>query len=124
MVIIANNIFYHPHLGGISCESETLQAQGFIDGNLFALRPGTAFAGNGLTTRGILFDFASYQRTGHDAHAVVGDPLFVKVEAGDFHLQASSPAIKRGVTSYTTMYDKDGKPRDRQRPTIGAYEYR
>jgi hypothetical protein len=50
-----------------------------------------------------------------DSHPLFGDPLFVDVNHGDFHLQAGSPAIDAG-TSVGLPYNGDA-------PDIGAYEF-
>lgn len=51
----------------------------------------------------------------NDDSPVFGDPLFVNPSAGDFHLQANSPAIDAGVNV--------GLPYNGAAPDIGAYEY-
>jgi parallel beta-helix repeat protein len=51
----------------------------------------------------------------NDDAPVFGDPLFVNPSAGDFHLQANSPAIDAGVDV--------GLPYSGAAPDIGAYEY-
>ncbi|CAG0928680.1 MAG: hypothetical protein EFKGCFLK_00028 [Rhodocyclaceae bacterium] len=122
--IIVGNIIYHPRLGGIHAENTSLGEQRLIDHNLFDLLPGTAFAGSGLGRKGILFDLADYRRTGHDAHAVVGDPRFVNGGTENFHLQATSPAIGAGMPAHAPARDRDGVPRHSRQPAIGAYEYR
>jgi parallel beta helix pectate lyase-like protein len=55
---------------------------------------------------------------------VQGNPQFVNAAAGDFHLQAGSPAINAGVavSDVTTDVDHTPQPRGR-RPDIGAYQY-
>jgi hypothetical protein len=52
------------------------------------------------------------------------NPSFVNASAGDFHLQAGSPAIDAGVTvsEVTTDFDKRSRPQG-ARFAIGAYEY-
>jgi hypothetical protein len=47
--------------------------------------------------------------------AIVGNPSFVNINGGDFHLNASSPAIDRGANV--------GLPYSGSSPDIGAYEY-
>lgn len=50
-----------------------------------------------------------------DAHPIFSDPLFVDANGGDFHLQASSPAIDAGLDI--------GMPYTGTAPDLGAYEY-
>ena len=66
---------------------------------------------------------------------IVSDPRFVNQAAGDFHLQAGSPAIDAGTSDGAPTTDKDGKPRWDDPATsdtgagaisyvdIGAFEY-
>jgi len=69
-------------------------------------------------------DFATYQtQTGRDPRSIKSDPSFVNVGANDFHLNANSPCIDKGIAN--------GLPSDfesRARPVgsaidIGAFEY-
>jgi hypothetical protein len=72
------------------------------------------------------FTFANWQaRTNtystFDPNGIEADPLFVG--SGDYHLQASSPAIDAGITSTATV-DRDGNARPSgDGYDIGAYEY-
>jgi hypothetical protein len=49
------------------------------------------------------------------------DPKFVNSSAGDFHIQAGSPAIGAGTHNGAPAYDLDCQPRPNP-PAIGAYE--
>jgi len=52
------------------------------------------------------------------------NPSFVNAAAGDFHLQAGSPAIDAGVTISEVTTDRDKTPRPQgARFDIGAYQY-
>jgi hypothetical protein len=52
-----------------------------------------------------------------------GDPLFVDVGAGDFHLQAGSPAVDAGLClGYTKDFEDKPVPVGAA-PDMGAYEY-
>jgi hypothetical protein len=52
------------------------------------------------------------------------NPLFVKAEANDFHLQATSPAIDAGTSISAVTVDLQGTPRPQAAGyDIGAYEY-
>ncbi len=67
----------------------------------------------------------------HDNTVVYGDPLFVDPDSGDFHLQATSPAVDFAPTGNESgPADLDGRPRevDKANPNVfgprdlGAYE--
>lgn len=60
-----------------------------------------------------------------DAAAVEADPKFLEPKAGNFHLNAGSPAIDCGKSAASAVvpYDRDGVRRPRGRAIdIGAYE--
>ncbi|MCB0532079.1 MAG: T9SS type A sorting domain-containing protein [Lewinellaceae bacterium] len=50
------------------------------------------------------------------------DPLFVDPTIFDYHLQAGSPCIDKGVATDAPATDLDGNPRD-SNPDQGAYEF-
>ncbi|MBK8966237.1 MAG: choice-of-anchor Q domain-containing protein [Saprospiraceae bacterium] len=50
------------------------------------------------------------------------DPLFVDPSVFDYHLQAGSPCIDKGVDTGAPATDLDGNPRDSS-PDQGAYEF-
>ena len=53
---------------------------------------------------------------------IAGDPLFVDIENGDYHLRANSPAIDAGITPLATV-DYAGNPiPNGTSPDIGIYE--
>lgn len=55
----------------------------------------------------------------------VGDPRWVNPSAGDFHLQAGSPAIDRGSATDAPAVDFEGTSRPQGHGVdIGAFEYR
>ena len=51
-----------------------------------------------------------------------GNPLFVDAEQDDFHVLAESPAIDKGIDTWTAS-DMDGQPRPQDNADIGADEY-
>jgi hypothetical protein len=55
---------------------------------------------------------------------IVADPLVINVAANDYHLQATSPAIDKGVNTNAPTTDFDGTARP-QGPgfDVGAYEF-
>ena len=60
-----------------------------------------------------------------DANALNANPLFVNPSAGDFHLQANSPAVDHGSAAANTVVvrDRDGTSRPQGAGIdIGAYE--
>jgi len=60
----------------------------------------------------------------YGSDSVVGDPVFVDTIAFDFHLQAASPAIDKGIFVDSIDFDMDSIPRPLLlNPDIGAYEY-
>ncbi|MFN2288660.1 MAG: nitrous oxide reductase family maturation protein NosD [Chromatocurvus sp.] len=62
--------------------------------------------------------FAAWQATyGHDLNGLVADPLFVNAAAGDFRLQAGSPALTLGRDTF----DLDGDSDTAETIPAGAY---
>jgi hypothetical protein len=59
--------------------------------------------------------------TGRGAGDVTTNPLFVNMFGGDFHLQASSPAIDAGTPTGAPGNDVENRARTPP-PDIGAYE--
>ena len=54
---------------------------------------------------------------------IAGDPLFVDIEHGDYHLQSNSPAIDAGTTTLSTEDYEGNTIPNSTAPDIGAYEY-
>lgn len=60
---------------------------------------------------------------GADKHNVIGDPAFIDVSNGDFHISRTSVCLDKGVKeSETPDFDKDGTRRYGA-TDIGAYEF-
>ena len=87
-----------------------------------------------VTGNGLFYSLADWRKTFNlDLNSLTGDPLLVRpdIVSGNYHLQASSPAINSGMNlaSYCAdtpelCLDKDGKPRPQSAAwDIGAYEY-
>ena len=61
--------------------------------------------------------------TTNERNAVRANPMFVNAAAGDFHLNAGSPMIDKGIATTLFNTDKDGVARPTGRGfDIGAYE--
>lgn len=67
-----------------------------IDYNLFF----NPFGGILITGVGEAMTFKEWQNHGLDQHSVVGDPLFVDPENGDFTVKPDSPALKLGFKNF------------------------
>jgi hypothetical protein len=90
-----------------------------LDGNLYwpAWGAGTPVCWvGGLRTLDELRS-AGYERTGR-----VGPPLFVDRLAENFRLRPESPAAALGQPLLDVTTDRDGKARDRESPSAGAWE--
>ncbi|MFQ5859074.1 MAG: right-handed parallel beta-helix repeat-containing protein, partial [Anaerolineae bacterium] len=116
---VYNNVFYNCGDAGIGSGVRLDEADNtVVTNNIIALNDEEGITGNAIGNSTIshnlfLFKHEWHQPVGSDH--VIGDPLFVDPAVGDFHLQASSPAIDRG----TDM----GLPYAGSAPDIGAYEY-
>src|SRR5579875_1572197 len=85
----------------------------------------------GNTNFNILFDQVLWRLKNTPTNATINgaitnqNPLFDSVNTNqriyDFHLQANSPAIDKGVNTNVTI-DLDGNPRPVRKPDLGAYE--
>lgn len=74
-----------------------------------------------VTVDNNLFDSGAY-----GTNPIVGAPLFIDPDGGDFHLQSSSPAIDAGVdaSEFGVVDDFDGNPRPQgEGYDVGAHEY-
>jgi hypothetical protein len=87
-----------------------------------------------VTGNGLFYSLADWRTNFNlDLNSLTRDPLLVRPDlvSGNYHLQASSPAINSGMNlaSYCAdtpelCLDKDGKPRPQSAAwDIGAYEY-
>ena len=70
--------------------------------------------------------FTSYQSaTGLDSHSQYADPLFLNLATPDLHIEATSPAVNRGINlgSVVGTLDFAGNPRTQAgNIDIGAYQ--
>jgi hypothetical protein len=85
--------------------------------NIIALNSEDGITGNSIENATIannLFYFAEDWHEPVGTDYVIGDPLFVDPDNGDFHLQANSPAIDRGADVALPTVDS---------PDIGAFEH-
>lgn len=76
------------------------------------------YAISGTTVSNNLFNGGSTNGT----NAVTGNPLFVNVASANFHIQAASPAINKGILTGAPLLDFDGVMRTGN-PDIGAFEH-
>jgi len=112
--VVKNNIFYNQPYKTISISNDATGIE--VDYNL-------AYNSDGSTP-------PCFQTVGwvcqnpvpaHDLWKV--DPQFVNLNAGDYHLQSSSPCIDAGIdVGLTSDYDGNSRPRGTGYD-IGAYEY-
>jgi hypothetical protein len=151
---VYNNVFYNTFYGvtyavpssgsfknnvvwtGSSAPGRRFRFTALIDGQPFESNnnviqdvPGTAKFADWMGTTTYSLD--EYRvLSNQDIDSTAADPLFVNAAAGDFHLQASSPAIDAGAP-YGPQLDYDGNPVPQGTPIpptgprtdIGAYEY-
>ena len=95
-------------------------AAGNVAGNLLFRTTGTTIATLVATGNRT---YAQLTAAGYNASGVNANPLFVNAAAGDFHLQAGSPAINQGAVFVSVTLDRDGVVRPPAGPyDIGAYE--
>ena len=71
---------------------------------------------HGITT--VIEGSSSYTSSNN----TTGDPLFVNLTNRDFHLQSTSPAIRKGSTTDAPTYDFDDNTRTVP-PDLGSFEY-
>jgi hypothetical protein len=107
-LMVRNNIFFGFGTGdGLDVDTQS-QVGTVIDYNLWQVNP--------------VFPAVS---SGQNTHSLMGvDPKFMNIAAGDFHLQATSPAIGKGLALGSGFFDRDGKLRPATGAwTIGPYEF-
>ena len=105
-ITVANNIVVDSN-GGITEFGTTGPNNLYVDNLLYNNQAPNIRLQNGLTATG----------------TIIADPKFVDAAAGNYHLQAGSPAIGAGSTAYAPSTDLDGNPRSTSAPSIGAYEW-
>ena len=89
--------------------------------NAIGITIGSGAGGSEVRNNIVYQNSASINGSATQSHNLFSDPKFVNASAGDFHLQAGSPAISAGVAVSGVTTDKDGRPRPNP-PSIGAYE--
>ena len=126
-----NNIVYGSHSGvqvGLSVEN-TLIANNTVYGNglygiqIQAKRPGNGGSSNARVFNNIVWGNRDSQLTDGGTNTTLEgnlttDPKFVNPAAGDFGVQAGSPAIDKGITVAQVTTDFTGKAR----PEAAAYD--
>jgi hypothetical protein len=111
-LIISNNIIHSPNGWCISHKGSNL-SQVQVKNNICYNSP--ALAESGACSQ------PGWTCTGN----IMGeDPKFVNLSARDFHLQSTSPAINKGISTNAPSKDFDGNSRPQGSGfDIGAYEY-
>lgn len=112
---VYNNVFHNSDLAGIRLDDVDETS---VVNNIIALNDEEGITGNAADSSSVshnLFHFRHDWQEPVGTHYVTGDPLFVDPASGDFHLQASSPAINHGLDV--------GLPYAGSAPDIGAYEF-
>ena len=123
-ITIKNNVFYDDGLNSVNryhpCIYMQNGASAVIDYNLYYKVDHTSpilnFAGTYTMSKWDEYKAA----TGNDIHSPTpADPLFVSY--ADLHLQNNSPAVSAGTYLGITE-DFDGKPYNKDKPSLGAFE--
>jgi len=112
--IVKNNIFYNQ-------PSHTIHTEGNRNGQ--EIDYNLAYRSDGHPSTCYMIDYSCVDPSpAHDLWDI--DPLFINPAAGNFRLQAGSPAIDAGVTLAEVTNDFDGINRPQgSGHDIGAYEY-
>jgi len=130
-----NNVFASNGRDGIAIWQNIASAE--IKNNIFYQNTHSAILLLGATGSGLVIDnnisYGNGQGNLTVQDSTIGytstrwnhnDPRFVNAAAGDFHLQAGSPAIDAGLTESAVPTDFEGVPRPQGAAyDIGAYEY-
>jgi len=94
--LVYNNLIYNSGAGGIQVDADNVK----LYNNTIVSNNGDCIHGNGSATsqNNICWQNHGNITVGGTAdHNLFSDPKFVGANAGDFHLQSGSPAIKAGV---------------------------
>jgi hypothetical protein len=119
--IFKNNIFITPHSNGQAFKIDGQEPpKENIDYNLlYSPNPSQLVYLSGAGT----MTFNQWKSRGYEAHGLNADPEFFNLSARDLSLSAKSPAIDKGTTISTLLFDYSGNPRPRGTAyDIGAYE--
>ncbi len=124
---VENNIFYAENDQNVVYYYDANNGTGnTFNHNLYNLPSGAANAV--FTVNGIGYNsFAQYvQGTGYDTQSQFVDPLFMDASNGDFHVEATSPAVDAGNPTFipaTGELDMDGENRMYSVVDCGADEF-
>ncbi len=123
-VTIVNNIFSTSDSDAYAYQFEDdISSMGSFssNNNIFYLpKQENAFFLNG----GGKYSLEEWQAMGYGGSSLSDDPEFIDIEAGDFHISSSSPALETGTEIELVTEDFDGEPRPyKDGYDIGADEY-
>jgi len=119
-VDVRHNTFHMNGPGGKTSVTVGEGTSGVIAANILS-GPGALIQVSGQWR--IAGNLVSHGEAKHkDQDVVIGDPLFVRPEIGDFHVRPKSPAISAAPPSSDVRQDRDGVGRPLSEPSeIGAY---
>ena len=129
-IVIANNTTFNNFGAGIIIQTgSNIQGPVEVVNNISSQNSlGQITVGSDVASYVTLTNNLAYGSNGsgesHGTNAISQDPLLVNPSAYDAHLQASSPAINKGVTLSLVTADLDGISRPQGSAyDLGAYEY-
>lgn len=126
---IVNNTVFGATYGGIgvisgNVENIVIENNIISDNASWQLRVVSPAQGETAARSNLIDGFKGYDNEIYGSNPVIGDPLFIDKDAGDFHVAEGSPAIDSGVAANAPSFDHDGNDRPNgDGYDIGAYEY-